>query len=104
MPALGLEDVFVKTMTVLAIGPLQTMVSRTDDNFFWVLIQLTGVDVKQGNQIQTEGNPFFWNNGNNPYMLYFETYELILVLGLSSREDFKGVQASLENVSSIDKT
>jgi len=55
MPALGLEDAFMKTMTVLAIGAGSTVVSHANDSFFWVLTQLTGMDVKQGNQVQTVG-------------------------------------------------
>lgn len=55
MPALGLEDAFMKTMCVLAIGAGSTVVSHANDSFFWVLTQLTGMDVKQGNQVQTLG-------------------------------------------------
>lgn len=55
MPALGLEDPFMKTMTVLAIGAGSTVVSHANDSFFWVLTQLTGMDVKQGNKVQTLG-------------------------------------------------
>jgi len=55
MPALGLDEVFMKTMTVLAIGAGSTVVSHANDSFFWVFTQLTGMDVKQGNQIQTVG-------------------------------------------------
>ncbi|MDT7827619.1 GntP family permease [Pricia sp. S334] len=55
MPALGLEDPFMKTMTVLAIGAGSTVVSHANDSFFWVLTQLTGMDVKQGNQVHTLG-------------------------------------------------
>ena len=55
MPALGLEEPFMKTMTVLAIGAGSTVVSHANDSFFWVLTQLTGMDVKQGNQVQTVG-------------------------------------------------
>ncbi|MFC4094624.1 GntP family permease [Euzebyella saccharophila] len=55
MPALGLEESFMRTMTVLAIGAGSTVVSHANDSFFWVLTQLTGMDVKQGNQVQTLG-------------------------------------------------
>ncbi|MGB5668433.1 MAG: GntP family permease [Maribacter sp.] len=59
MPALGLDDPFLKTMTVLAIGAGSTVVSHANDSFFWVLTQLTGMNVKQGNQIQTVGTLIF---------------------------------------------
>ena len=59
MIALGLDDPFSRTMTVLAIGAGSTVVSHANDSFFWVLTQLTGMDVKQGNQIQTVGTLIF---------------------------------------------
>lgn len=55
MPALGLDEAFEKTMTVLAIGAGSAVVSHANDSFFWVLTQLTGMDVKQGNKVQTAG-------------------------------------------------
>lgn len=59
MPALGLDAAFLKTMTVLAIGAGSTVVSHANDSFFWVLTQLTGMDVKQGNQVHTLGTLIF---------------------------------------------
>ncbi len=59
MMALGLDDPFYRTMTVLSIGAGSTVVSHANDSFFWVLTQLTGMDVKQGNQIQTVGTLIF---------------------------------------------
>jgi len=59
LAALGLDDPFLRTMTVLAIGAGSTVVSHANDSFFWVLTQLTGMDVKQGNQIQTVGTLIF---------------------------------------------
>ena len=55
MPALGLDDAFMKTMTVLAIGAGSTVVSHANDSFFWIITQLTGMDVKQGNQVLSVG-------------------------------------------------
>lgn len=55
MTSLGLDDAFMRTMTVLAIGAGSTVVSHANDSFFWVLTQLTGMNVKQGNQVQTMG-------------------------------------------------
>lgn len=55
MVGLGLDDPFMRTMTVLAIGAGSTVVSHANDSFFWVLTQLTGMDVKKGNQVQTMG-------------------------------------------------
>jgi len=55
MPALGLEGSFMATMTVLAIGAGSVVVSHANDSFFWVVTQLTGMDVRQGNQTLTLG-------------------------------------------------
>ncbi len=55
LPALGLDDPFLKTMTVLAIGAGSVVVSHANDSFFWVLTQLTGMDVKDGNKSLTLG-------------------------------------------------
>lgn len=55
MPALGLEGSFMTTMTVLAIGAGSLVVSHANDSFFWVVTQLTGMDVRQGNQTLTLG-------------------------------------------------
>lgn len=59
MPALGLEGSFMVTMTVLAIGAGSVVVSHANDSFFWVVTQLTGMDVKQGNQTLTLGTLVF---------------------------------------------
>ena len=42
-------------MTVLSIGAGASVVSHVNDSFFWVLTQLTGMNVKQGYQIQSAG-------------------------------------------------
>ncbi|MBY5957428.1 GntP family permease [Membranicola marinus] len=55
MPSLGLEEPLQKTLAVLAIGAGSAVVSHANDSFFWVVTQLTGMNVKQGNQVQTVG-------------------------------------------------
>lgn len=57
--ALGLDEPFMQTLTVLAIGAGSTVVSHSNDSFFWVLTQLTGMDVRQGNQVHTVGTLIF---------------------------------------------
>ncbi|WP_215224013.1 GntP family permease [Echinicola shivajiensis] len=59
MPALGLDNPFMQTMTVLAIGAGSSVASHVNDSFFWVLTQLTGMNVKQGYQVQTAGTFIF---------------------------------------------
>ena len=59
MPALGLNEPFLQAMTVLAIGAGSSVASHVNDSFFWVLTQLTGMNVKQGYQVQTVGTIIF---------------------------------------------
>lgn len=53
MVVLGLDDPFTRTLAVLAIGAGSLVVSHANDSFFWVFTQLTGMNVKQGNQTLT---------------------------------------------------
>ena len=59
LPALGLDTSFLKTMTVLAIGAGSAVVSHANDSFFWVFTEITGMNIRQGNQIQTMGTLIF---------------------------------------------
>ena len=59
MSVLNLNGPFIQTMTVLAIGAGSSVASHVNDSFFWVLTQLTGMNVKQGYQIQTAGTFIF---------------------------------------------
>ncbi|RTE54826.1 GntP family permease [Arenibacter aquaticus] len=59
MGPLGLSDPLMATLTVLSIGAGASVVSHVNDSFFWVLTQLTGMNVKQGYQIQSAGTFVF---------------------------------------------
>lgn len=59
MPALGLNEPFLLVMTVLAIGAGSAVTSHVNDSFFWVLTQLTGMNVRQGYMVQTAGTSVF---------------------------------------------
>lgn len=59
LPVLGLDNSFMQTMTVLAIGAGSSVASHVNDSFFWVLTQLTGMNVKQGYMVQTAGTFIF---------------------------------------------
>ena len=68
--SLGLDDNFLLTMTVLAIGAGASVASHVNDSFFWVLTQLTGMNVKQGYQVQTAGTFIF---GTSAMLLIYIT-------------------------------
>lgn len=55
MSSLGLDEPFSRTLTVLAIGAGSAVVSHANDSYFWVVTQLTGMDMRQGNQVLTLG-------------------------------------------------
>jgi GntP family gluconate:H+ symporter len=55
MPTLGLDSDTMKVFTVLAIGSGAIAVSHANDSFFWAMTQLTGMNIKQGNQTHSLG-------------------------------------------------
>ncbi len=55
MAVLGLDEPFIRTLTVLAIGAGSVVVSHPNDSFFWVFTQLTGMNVKEGYKTLTLG-------------------------------------------------
>lgn len=59
MISLGLDTPMLTTLTVLAIGAGATVTSHVNDSFFWIMTQLSGMSVKQGNQVQTLGTIIF---------------------------------------------
>ncbi len=59
MEPMGLNTPMMSTLTVLAIGAGSTVTSHVNDSFFWIMTQLTGMTVKQGNQIQSLGTAIF---------------------------------------------
>jgi GntP family gluconate:H+ symporter len=55
MPVLGLDTDTLKVLTVLAIGAGGTAISHANDSFFWAMTQLTGMNIKLGNQTHSLG-------------------------------------------------
>jgi GntP family gluconate:H+ symporter len=55
LPVLGLDSETMKIYTVLAIGAGATSISHANDSFFWVMTQLSGMNIKQGNQSHSVG-------------------------------------------------
>lgn len=55
MPALGFTSDIGKVLLVLAVGAGSMVVSHANDSFFWVLTQLTGMDLKTGYRLHTVG-------------------------------------------------
>jgi len=74
MTPLGLNEPFLQAMTVLAIGAGSSVASHVNDSFFWVLTQLTGMNVKQGYHVQTAGTFIF---GTSAMFIIFIITKLI---------------------------
>lgn len=55
LPVLGLDGDIMKVFTVLAIGCGAIAVSHANDSFFWVMTQMTGMNIKMGNQTHSLG-------------------------------------------------
>jgi len=55
LDALGLGAPTARALVVVAIGAGSMVVSHANDSFFWVVTQLSGMDVKQGYKLQTLG-------------------------------------------------
>ena len=58
LPALGLDSPMAKAMVVVAIGTGSLMASHANDSYFWVVTQMSGMNVKQGYKLQTLGTLF----------------------------------------------
>ena len=52
---LGFVDDLQKAMLVIAIGAGSAVVSHVNDSFFWVVTQMSGMDVKQGYRMHSLG-------------------------------------------------
>ncbi|SHN66516.1 GntP family permease [Fervidobacterium gondwanense] len=55
MEPLGLVSPIAKALTVVAIGAGSMVVSHANDSYFWVVSQLSKMDVKTGYKLQTFG-------------------------------------------------
>ncbi len=48
MPSLGLETEAQKALAVVALGAGSSVISHANDSFFWVVTQMSGMDVRTG--------------------------------------------------------
>jgi GntP family gluconate:H+ symporter len=55
LAALGLDTEMLRAFTVLAIGAGAIAISHANDSFFWVMTQMSGMNIKQGNQTHSLG-------------------------------------------------
>lgn len=56
MPSMGMSTDISRAMAVIAIGAGSAVISHANDSFFWVVTQLSHMDVKQGYQSQSLGS------------------------------------------------
>jgi GntP family gluconate:H+ symporter len=55
LPSLGFDSEIAKPLIVLAIGAGAMVVSHANDSFFWVVTQMSRMDVKTGYKLQSTG-------------------------------------------------
>ena len=55
LAALGLDTEALRVFTVLAIGAGAIAISHANDSFFWAMTQLSGMNIKMGNQTHSLG-------------------------------------------------
>jgi gluconate:H+ symporter, GntP family len=53
MPVLGFDTELSKAMAVIAIGAGSTVVAHANDSFFWVIMTMSGMDIRQGYRSHT---------------------------------------------------
>jgi len=56
LPSLGLDSSLGRALSVLAIGAGSIVASHANDSFFWVVTQMSGMDVKTGYKLMTTGS------------------------------------------------
>ena len=56
MNSLGFDTEMEKAMTVIAIGAGSAVFSHANDSFFWVVTQMSGMDVKTGYRLHSLGS------------------------------------------------
>ncbi len=74
MMTLGFETEIEKALVVLAIGAGSAVVSHANDSFFWVVTQMSGMDVKTGYRLQSLGTFVI---GTSAAALLFLSYLLV---------------------------
>jgi GntP family gluconate:H+ symporter len=55
LTTLGLDTEMLKAFAVLATGAGAIAISHANDSFFWVMTQMSGMNIKQGNQTHSLG-------------------------------------------------
>lgn len=55
LATLGLDTEILRVCAVLAIGAGAIAISHANDSFFWVMTQMSGMNIKQGNQSHSLG-------------------------------------------------
>ncbi len=55
LPSLGFDSEMSKALMVLSVGAGAMVVSHANDSFFWVVTQMSGMNIKTGYKLQTVG-------------------------------------------------
>ena len=55
LPLMGLDNESAKALVVVAAGAGSMIASHANDSYFWVVTQMSGMNVSQGYRLQTLG-------------------------------------------------
>lgn len=55
MPSMGFDSEVARALMVLSVGAGAMVVSHANDSFFWVVTQMSGMNIKQGYKLHTTG-------------------------------------------------
>jgi gluconate:H+ symporter, GntP family len=73
MTQLGFDSEIAKALVVLSIGAGGCVVSHANDSFFWVVTQMTGMDISQGYRLHTAASAIL---GVSAAILIFISYSI----------------------------
>jgi len=55
MPSMGFDSEIARALMVLSVGAGAMVVSHANDSFFWVVTQMSGMNIRQGYKLHTTG-------------------------------------------------
>ncbi len=55
MPSMGFDTEIARALMVLSVGAGAMVVSHANDSFFWVVTQMSGMNIRQGYKLHTTG-------------------------------------------------
>lgn len=74
MPSLGFDSEIQKALVVVAIGAGSAVVSHANDSFFWVVTQMSGMNVKTGYRLFSLGSGLLGLTGAITVFIFYSIF------------------------------